>query len=75
MITATGRPLPITPFVRYLMVMLWVDTRTMEQHESTTAARTPEQVGLSFLTLAHGGAVVAALRSDAHGIQLDSPVV
>ncbi|WP_406099797.1 hypothetical protein [Streptomyces sp. NBC_01013] len=47
----------------------------MEQHESTTAARTPEQVGLSFLTLAHGGAVVAALRSDAHGIQLDSPVV
>lgn len=35
------------------MIMLCEDTRTMEQHESTTAGSAPEQVGLSFLTLAY----------------------
>jgi DNA-binding MarR family transcriptional regulator len=35
------------------MIMLWEDTRTMEQHEATATASMPEQVGLSFLTLAH----------------------
>jgi DNA-binding MarR family transcriptional regulator len=39
--------------MRYLTNVLCDDTRTMDQREVTTTADAPEQVGLSFLTLAH----------------------
>lgn len=45
---------PITLFRAVPHGRVVENARTMEQHESTTAASTPEQVGLSFLTLAHG---------------------
>lgn len=35
------------------MSVLCEDTRTMDQHEASTTVSTPEQVGLSFLTLAY----------------------